>query len=165
MKAALGTDKDLDRQLQGLMQVSNRADGMPFSDPEGLYFGPLDAQGRPHGYGELRIDSSESILNRFQGEFRDGEMWEGIMIDWTEDVEKPNLAAIQTADILGYYHAVMREGAWVENPSQEALESASAKMKRAEQAPLAGSAGSAGSAGRGWLGKNSRPLALTMQQK
>jgi 2',3'-cyclic-nucleotide 2'-phosphodiesterase (5'-nucleotidase family) len=122
------------RAAQAMRPVSiNRADGMPFSDPEGLYFGPLDAQGRPHGYGELRIDSSESILNRFQGEFRDGEMWEGIMIDWTEDVEKPNLAAIQTADILGYYHAVMREGAWVENPSQEALESASAKMKRAEQ--------------------------------
>lgn len=47
------------------------------SDPdgdEGLFTGPVDADGRPHGEGELRYD--EGTL--FVGHFFDGVMWRGV---------------------------------------------------------------------------------------
>ena len=59
----------------GAMAAGN---GMPFADPEGtpgIYFGPVDSQGRPHGLGRLVYnDQREGV---FYGDFKDGRMLAG----------------------------------------------------------------------------------------
>ena len=59
----------------GAMVAGN---GMPFADPEGtpgIYFGPVDSQGRPHGLGRLVYnDQREGV---FYGDFKDGRMLAG----------------------------------------------------------------------------------------
>lgn len=93
--STLGTARDIkgDAISEDVIEV-----GVAMKDPDGdqgLWFGAVDKDGKPHGDGELRYDNS--TLGMFRGSARNGALWEGTAYNGAQGV--PN--------------EVMRNGKWV----------------------------------------------------